>query len=365
MSHRKLDDCLQRYHEAGTWAHSRGVREREVSTLASESRPCWICGAPADSREHKFKRSDLLRASDSWSPTDQPSLLRDNRLRRLQGPNSNLVKFDKNLCYECNTTRTQPYDRAYEVLSNWAAQADASLLNYGELDFAQIYGPEFADEVLNLLRYVAKHFGCRTVAEGSPLPPDLAISLERDDLSPFTVSFSASATWGHLPIRGTVGNYPVFGVISRSTGEVASPRYISGFFSGYLDIIYHYDFPSFYPWEGDAISAPQRRVRFGHYDPANLQPHIANYEGPGERRNIFRIGDQDLGIPDLSPEQRRRIRSLKGAHGETTTRDSLDARTALIHAILAPIYPAVTYDFLKQHLTIPLTDEIFAMTLRE
>jgi hypothetical protein len=43
----------------------------------------------------------------------------------------------------------------------------------------------------------------------------------------------------------------------------------------------------------------------------------------------------------------------------------LDPRIALIHAILAPLYPAVTYDFLKQHLTVPLTDEIFAIALRE
>jgi hypothetical protein len=125
------------------------------------------------------------------------------------------------------------------------------------------------------------------------------------------------------------------------------------------------NFPSFYPWEGDAISGAQKRVRLGHYDRANLQPHIANNEAPGDRRNIFRIGNQDLGIPDLSPEQRRRIMLLKSGHGETATRDNLDARIAVIQAILAPLYPAVTYDFLRQHLTIPLTDDIFAIALRE
>jgi hypothetical protein len=333
--------------------------------VGTESHQCWICGAAADSREHKFKRSDLQRASGSWSPTDQPSLLRENRFRRLQGPNSNLVKFSKNICCECNTTRTQAYDKAYEIFSDWAAQANSNLLNYDELDFSQIYGPDFEDSVLNLLKYVAKHFGCRVVAEGSPLPPDLAGSLKRDDLSSLSISFNSSTTWGDFPVRGTVGNYPVGGVISRSTGGVASPRYLSGFFSGYLDIIYHYDFPTFYPWEGNLISAPQRRVRFGHYDPANLQPHIANHEFPGARRNIFRIGDRDFGIPQLSREQRRRIMLLIGADTETTTPDDLDERIAVIHAMLTPIYPIVTQDYLWQHLTVPVTDEIFSIALGE
>ena len=173
-------------------------------------------------------------------------------------------------------------------------------------------------------------------------------------------------TWGDFPIRGTVGNYPVVSVISRVTGEVSSPKYLSGFFAGYLDIIYHYDFPISYPWEGDAISAAQRRVRLGHYDRANLQPHLANDEAPGkERRSIFRIGSEDFAIPDLSPQHWRHIMSLEMPHRGMTIRDNLDERIAVLHAILSPLYPAVTYDFLKKHLTIPLSDKIFASVFRE
>jgi hypothetical protein len=343
-----------------------GDIRREVRSLGSEVRLCWICGAVADSREHKFKRSDLLRAADSWSPSDQPSLLRGNRLTRIRGPNSNLVKFSSNICHDCNTTRTQPYDRAYEVFSNWVVPAGARLLDYNELDFSEIYGSEFSHGVLSLLRYVAKHFGCRIVHEGSPLPSDLAAALGRDDLSPFTVSFNVSATCGDFPIRGTVGNYPVVSVISRVTGEVNSPKYLSGFFSGYLDIIYHYDLPLCYPWEGDVISAPQRRVRLGHYDPVNSQPHPANNEAPGrERRSVFRIGNKDFVIPELSPQHWRHIMSLEMPRKEMTIRENLDARIAVIQAIVSPLYPAVTYDFLRQHLTVSLSDQILASVFWE
>jgi hypothetical protein len=208
---------------------------------------------------------------------------------------------------------------------------------------------------------VAKHFGCRIVHEGSPLPPDLAAALKRDDLSPLTVSFNTSTTWGDFSIRGTVGNYPVLGVISRVTGEISEPKYVSGFFSGNLAIIYHYDYSIYYPWEGDAISGPQKRVRLGHYDPANLQPHPANNEGPGrERRIILRIGNEDFVIPELSPQHWRHIMSLQMPREGMTIRDNINARITVIHAILSPLYPVVTYDFLRQHLTVPLSDKIFA-----
>jgi hypothetical protein len=79
-----------------------------------ELRSCWICGNPADSWEHKFKRSDVAQSSKTWAPDDQPYYFEEAGSRRIQGPGSDLVKFDKVLCRRCNTTRTQPFDRDYE-----------------------------------------------------------------------------------------------------------------------------------------------------------------------------------------------------------------------------------------------------------
>jgi hypothetical protein len=80
---------------------------------------CWICGNLADSREHKFKRSDVAQSSKTWAPNDQPYYFGEGGSRRIQGPGSELVKFEKILCHRCNTTRTQPFDRAYERFTEW------------------------------------------------------------------------------------------------------------------------------------------------------------------------------------------------------------------------------------------------------
>jgi hypothetical protein len=52
--------------------------------------------------------------------------------------------------------------------------------------------------------------------------------------------------------------------------------------------------------------------------------------------------------------------SLNMPHDGMTIRENLNARITVIHAILSPLYPAVTYDFLRHHLTVPLSEEIFA-----
>jgi hypothetical protein len=76
---------------------------------------CWICGGLANSREHKFKKSDLIRSSTTWAPDDQPYLVAGGMQRRIPSPNSKIATFGKVLCSDCNSTRTQPFDRAYEA----------------------------------------------------------------------------------------------------------------------------------------------------------------------------------------------------------------------------------------------------------
>jgi hypothetical protein len=131
---------------------------------------CWICGSPADTREHKFKKSDVMRASARWTPGDQPYFVSDCRIQQIQGPRSKLVTFDKVLCGGCNSAHTQPYDKAYERFSDWVNARGADVMTYDYLDFADIYDVNFQDGVSNLLRYFAKHIGCRVASDGYTVP---------------------------------------------------------------------------------------------------------------------------------------------------------------------------------------------------
>jgi len=163
--------------------------------------PCWICGDPADSREHKFKQSDVAQSSKSWAPGDQPHYVDDQGWRCIQGPGSELVKFEKVLCHACNTTRTQPFDRAYERFAEWINKKGQSPMAETRIDFAEVYGADFQTETANLVRYFAKHLGCRIASENYTMPPGLVASLTAADARPFEVTL-ALPRLGHLHAKG-------------------------------------------------------------------------------------------------------------------------------------------------------------------
>jgi hypothetical protein len=82
---------------------------------------CWICNRnEANSGEHKTKRSDLLAILGK--PTQEaPFYYHD--LHRMGRPvkslDAKILKSPVRICTDCNTTRTQPHDRAWERMSDW------------------------------------------------------------------------------------------------------------------------------------------------------------------------------------------------------------------------------------------------------
>lgn len=102
---------------------------------------CWWCRQqPADSHEHKFKRSDLARMggkSDELLWGTANGVVRAVRsISKRQ-----VVRFDKTMCAYCNTTRSQSFDRAYEAFSKYLYEAAGSLRRSTGIDFTQVYGP--------------------------------------------------------------------------------------------------------------------------------------------------------------------------------------------------------------------------------
>lgn len=131
--------------------------------LRTEESPdlCWWCRkAPADSREHKLKRSDLVR---QFGTGPYPELLseRDGRTRHVQGPNSNLAKFKRSMCARCNNERSQPFDLAYDKFTGYIHEHERHVLVSRSVDLRSIYGDDWKSGRDGLLRYMAKHVGCR------------------------------------------------------------------------------------------------------------------------------------------------------------------------------------------------------------
>jgi hypothetical protein len=287
---------------------------------------CWICGGLANSREHKFKKSDLIRSSTAWAPDDQPYLIAGGRQRRIPSPNSKIATFGKVLCTDCNSTRTQPFDRAYEAFSRWVNQTNRDIMLHSHLDFSAIYGTDFAASVLNLKKYFIKHLGCRLASDRYSIPEGLAPSLWTDNVQPFEMSFARSGLLGELPARGpgVLGNYALFGTYSASKREVRGP-YITGTIVGYLDVIIRHEFAARYTWEGDSVDHNRSTVRLGLYEGTASGVHLFDSELPGsDNAREFSIGGSEYRLPILSPEHMQYILSLQRPEAGMTLDQNID-----------------------------------------
>jgi hypothetical protein len=311
--------------------------------MISGLRLCWMCdeGRIADTREHKFKRSVVVRAAKDG----RPSFLNSTGLQVIQGPKSDLVKFGKVLCETCNTARSRPYDLAFEQFAAWAAHQGLTILSRTELDFVQIYGADYEQQVLSLLRYMAKHLGCRIADDDYPVPTPLRKTFSNTNLHPFSVSFAVDTTWANVPgAENILENHALLAVFDQQTGQIRE-SYISGFSVGYMTIIYRYNYANPFHWEGDVIESPRALVRLGTYEPP--------------KRRVFRIGTEEFEIPMLSIEQHKKILSLyEWPSAQMTPVENINARINIIHAIMSAIYPNITKEYLENNLDIPLSDAI-------
>jgi hypothetical protein len=208
------------------------------------------------------------------------------------------------------------------------------------------------------VRYFAKHLGCRIASENYTMPPGLVSSLTGADARPFEVTLHSEIAG--YPMRGTgaLHNFPTLGLYSPTTGEVHS-SFISGMTVGYLDVIYRYDYPERYAWEGDAIQPALQIVLLGEY--VGGAPHPTNGMVPGsESARRITIGGVEFDIPALSREQIQHIISLNLPSSDMPAEQNVRARLRIAHAILSPFYPDVTESFLEANLTLADSDKLWS-----
>lgn len=157
---------------------------------------CWICGAQANSREHKIKKSDLRSAygSGSYHGDDSPVYVQNRRISRVQGAGSKLVKYKKSICANCNNSRTQPHDIAYDQFVTWLAENELEVLRSHTLDLRDVFGEDYEEGQLNLFRYFAKSFGCRLVYSGAAVPIHLSAFVLGDaEMTQLSIAFSINS----------------------------------------------------------------------------------------------------------------------------------------------------------------------------
>jgi hypothetical protein len=150
--------------------------ERISHLLVPPSPTCWWCQTrPTTTGEHKFKRSDLARMMDDGSSiiwSDRGTSRREIRgASNVKRDRYGVLKFPKSLCEACNNKHSQPFDNAYDHFARFAERPLARI--QPSVNFRRLYGADWNEPTLNLARYYAKHFGCRLVRSGVPVPQSL------------------------------------------------------------------------------------------------------------------------------------------------------------------------------------------------
>lgn len=128
---------------------------------------CWWCGQTADSGEHKYKRTDLVRAFGGGPWRDQTAVVQvvGEHQRDLQSPGSQRLKFSKVFCGDCNSKRSQRFDLAYERFSNHVISNQERIWSVGGFRWSHIFDDDWRSGRNLVTAYWLKHIGCR-LADG-------------------------------------------------------------------------------------------------------------------------------------------------------------------------------------------------------
>ena len=94
------------------------------------------------------------------------SFRKSNELIQIQGPDSDLLKFEKSLCINCNTTRSAKMDVAYSKVIEYYINNDEIIRSAKGIDFGKVFNSSWAVGKKDFYRYCVKHVCCRLVEGG-------------------------------------------------------------------------------------------------------------------------------------------------------------------------------------------------------
>lgn len=251
---------------------------------------CWICGKPSETGEHRIKKSDLIERFGRGPYRGDEALLqfKAGSVRHVQGPDSKLVKYEKNLCAYCNNTLSQPFDKAYEVFIPWVMRSEAEILGRRVIDFEAVYGAEWVDRQRDLFKFFAKCFGCRLNEAGMAVPRDVIELLGKNHFeTALYVTFQINEDQVLLDAEyQAIGTWELVVHKKQSTGEMIG--FQCGHYYRWFNIMYWYNF---FPLEpiGASWIANSKFLYLGWYQPlteeqrAGLITRIAELSGEDEK----------------------------------------------------------------------------------
>lgn len=207
---------------------------------------CWICGNPADSGEHKIKKSLLIKTlgRGPYIGANAISHIKDGKEEILQGPKSDRLKFMNTICAECNNKRTQRFDLAYDRFFNFFYENKEEIIKFRVIDFAKVYGDDWEIEQRRLFKYFVKLFGCDLAESNMLIPDDLRNLLdEKRFLTKLRITFAINEDKVLIgnELDGLLGIGELL-TTQRNLENKDDPKYMWQTYFSFLHIFYWYDF---------------------------------------------------------------------------------------------------------------------------
>lgn len=131
---------------------------------------CWICGAEATTGEHLIKASDLRRYFGLVSQKI-PLFYHTSQRRNVQlgSTNADRLKSKALICNRCNSSLTQPYDRAWERFSSYLEHRYIQAPSIDYINLCNVFNVHAKRSAASLQLYFVKLFGCRLIEENVPI----------------------------------------------------------------------------------------------------------------------------------------------------------------------------------------------------
>ncbi|WIJ45788.1 hypothetical protein [Curtobacterium citreum] len=225
---------------------------------------CWWCGSTADSREHKFKASEL-RASHGPEWRGEAAVVHGSfggQQQEVRGSKADELKWPPSKCKDCNNRRSQPFDRAYDQFLRFLELNETAVLARGGLSFRDVFGKEWRAGRSNLVKYWVKHVCCRAVEVVLPVPPATCAYLDSPSSSgaPPHIRMRLMINEAVIDIAGTdslhVGSYftDALGWSDPGSGELIGFDAAVGW--GWLALVYEFRIPD----PSGATTSPRARL---------------------------------------------------------------------------------------------------------
>lgn len=162
---------------------------------------CWWCANRADSREHRFKRSDIVREFgrgpfDKGEVVKTPGDFNVEQGLPIQAPNSTYLKFPANICQKCNNERSQPFDFSYDKFMTYIKKNEESIFESKVVDLSLVYGDRWPTDYTNLIRYFVKSISTRFATADIKIEPEIIEFLnEKKALQFYKLVFQIRTDW--------------------------------------------------------------------------------------------------------------------------------------------------------------------------